>query len=112
MPQCEHALHGDDLRKNVDFCVHTEICEDLWAPIPPSTYAALRGLAVLDTPADERFDRVTRIGAAALDVPIAEQLAAKVRRVASLLRPHLPAGQTVASAMPPGTPLHFRTRIL
>ena len=33
--------------------------------------AALRGLAVLDTPADERFDRVTRIAAAALDVPIA-----------------------------------------
>jgi len=32
---------------------------------------ALRELAVLDTPAEERFDRVTRIAAAALDVPIA-----------------------------------------
>lgn len=33
--------------------------------------AALRELAVLDTPAEERFDRVARIAAAALDVPIA-----------------------------------------
>ncbi len=27
--------------------VHVEICEDLWAPIPPSTWAALGGAAVL-----------------------------------------------------------------
>jgi NAD+ synthase (glutamine-hydrolysing) len=27
--------------------VHVEICEDLWAPIPPSTYAALAGATVL-----------------------------------------------------------------
>ncbi|MGH7482368.1 MAG: NAD(+) synthase [Longimicrobiales bacterium] len=27
--------------------VHAEICEDLWAPIPPSTYAALAGATVL-----------------------------------------------------------------
>jgi len=27
--------------------VHMEVCEDVWAPIPPSTYAALRGATVL-----------------------------------------------------------------
>lgn len=27
--------------------LHVEICEDLWAPIPPSTYAALAGATVL-----------------------------------------------------------------
>jgi NAD+ synthase (glutamine-hydrolysing) len=27
--------------------IHTEICEDLWAPIPPSTHAALAGATVL-----------------------------------------------------------------
>ncbi len=27
--------------------IHAEICEDLWAPIPPSTYAALAGASVL-----------------------------------------------------------------
>ncbi|MCW8092343.1 NAD(+) synthase [Alteromonas sp. ASW11-130] len=27
--------------------IHTEICEDLWTPIPPSTYAALAGATVL-----------------------------------------------------------------
>lgn len=31
----------------------------------------LRGFAILDTPAEERFDRLTRIAAAALNVPIA-----------------------------------------
>ena len=29
------------------FAVHVEICEDLWVPIPPSTYAALSGATVL-----------------------------------------------------------------
>ena len=29
------------------FALHAEICEDLWAPIPPSTYAALAGATVL-----------------------------------------------------------------
>ena len=29
------------------FDLHVEICEDLWAPIPPSTYAALGGATVL-----------------------------------------------------------------
>lgn len=30
-----------------DFAVHVELCEDLWAPIPPSTYAAFAGATVL-----------------------------------------------------------------
>ncbi len=30
-----------------DFVLHTEICEDVWTPIPPSTYAALGGATVL-----------------------------------------------------------------
>jgi NAD+ synthase (glutamine-hydrolysing) len=30
-----------------DFALHVEICEDLWAPIPPSTYAALAGATLL-----------------------------------------------------------------
>ncbi len=30
-----------------DFSLHVEICEDLYAPIPPSTYAALAGATVL-----------------------------------------------------------------
>ncbi len=30
-----------------NFVVHMEICEDVWAPIPPSTYAALGGATVL-----------------------------------------------------------------
>jgi NAD+ synthase (glutamine-hydrolysing) len=29
------------------FTVHVEICEDLWTPIPPSTYAAMAGATVL-----------------------------------------------------------------
>jgi len=33
---------------NIDgFALHTEICEDVWAPIPPSTIAALAGATVL-----------------------------------------------------------------
>lgn len=30
-----------------DFSLHVEICEDLWTPIPPSTWAALAGATVL-----------------------------------------------------------------
>ena len=29
------------------FLLHTEICEDVWTPIPPSTYAALAGVTIL-----------------------------------------------------------------
>src|SRR5581483_9257894 len=30
-----------------NFTVHVEICEDVWTPIPPSTYGALAGATVL-----------------------------------------------------------------
>ncbi|MBO0727427.1 MAG: NAD(+) synthase, partial [Blastocatellia bacterium] len=30
-----------------DFSLYVEICEDLWAPIPPSSYAAMAGATVL-----------------------------------------------------------------
>ena len=30
-----------------DFRLHVEICEDLWSPVPPSTWAALAGATVL-----------------------------------------------------------------
>jgi NAD+ synthase (glutamine-hydrolysing) len=30
-----------------DLVVHVEVCEDLWAPIPPSTYGAMAGATVL-----------------------------------------------------------------
>ena len=30
-----------------NFVLHTEICEDVWAPLPPSTFAALAGATVL-----------------------------------------------------------------
>ena len=30
-----------------EFLVHVEICEDYWAPIPPSSYAALAGATIL-----------------------------------------------------------------
>ena len=30
-----------------NFALHAEICEDVWTPIPPSTYAALAGATVL-----------------------------------------------------------------
>ncbi len=35
------------LREIPDFTFHLEICEDVWTPIPPSTYAALGGATVL-----------------------------------------------------------------
>jgi len=42
---------GNDLiyrAENIpNFAVHAEICEDVWTPIPPSTYAALAGATVL-----------------------------------------------------------------
>jgi NAD+ synthase (glutamine-hydrolysing) len=30
-----------------DFAVHVEICEDVWAPIPPSSYGAMAGATVI-----------------------------------------------------------------
>ncbi|HXF62363.1 MAG TPA: NAD(+) synthase [Caldilineaceae bacterium] len=47
----QRAPFGNDLiyeAVNVpNFAVHAEICEDVWTPIPPSTYAALAGATVL-----------------------------------------------------------------
>ena len=47
----QEAPFGNDLifrASNIDgFGVHVEICEDVWTPIPPSTYAALAGATVL-----------------------------------------------------------------
>src|SRR5947209_4834070 len=49
---CDQSVpFGNDLvfaATNVeDFALHVEICEDVWTPIPPSTYAALAGATVL-----------------------------------------------------------------
>src|SRR5919199_2572088 len=41
------------------------------APDEARRIAALHALKVLDTPAEERFDRITRAAARLLDVPIA-----------------------------------------
>jgi NAD+ synthase (glutamine-hydrolysing) len=38
------VFHLDDIE---GFVLHAEICEDVWAPIPPSTYASLGGATVL-----------------------------------------------------------------
>jgi NAD+ synthase (glutamine-hydrolysing) len=47
----ESVPFGNDLlfdAVNVEgFVLHMELCEDLWAPIPPSTYGALAGATVL-----------------------------------------------------------------
>jgi NAD+ synthase (glutamine-hydrolysing) len=45
------APFGTDLifrhAQNRDFVLHVEICEDLWVPAPPSSYAALAGATVV-----------------------------------------------------------------
>ena len=47
----ERVPFGNDLifraREDERFALHVEICEDVWVPIPPSTYAALRGATIL-----------------------------------------------------------------
>lgn len=47
----EQVPFGNDLvfraANYADFRLHVEICEDLWVPIPPSTYGALAGATVL-----------------------------------------------------------------
>jgi len=47
----ERLPFGNDLLFNAanveGFKLHVEICEDVWTPIPPSTYAALAGATVL-----------------------------------------------------------------
>ncbi|MGM0509413.1 MAG: NAD(+) synthase [Fusobacteriota bacterium] len=34
-------------KENKDICIGVEICEDLWVPIPPSSYQALNGATIL-----------------------------------------------------------------
>ncbi len=47
----ESVMFGNDLifeaANLAGFTFHIEICEDLWVPIPPSTYAALSGATLL-----------------------------------------------------------------
>jgi NAD+ synthase (glutamine-hydrolysing) len=47
----ETVAFGNDLvfdASNIPgFALHVEICEDLWSPIPPSTYGALAGATIL-----------------------------------------------------------------
>lgn len=47
----EQVPFGNDIifdATNIEnFSLHVEICEDLWSPIPPSSYAALAGATVL-----------------------------------------------------------------
>ena len=47
----ERVPFGNDLvfeaKTLPHFALHAEICEDVWTPIPPSTYAALAGATVL-----------------------------------------------------------------
>jgi NAD+ synthase (glutamine-hydrolysing) len=47
----ERVPFGNDLLFNAsnvaDFTLHVEICEDVWTPIPPSSFAALAGATVL-----------------------------------------------------------------
>ena len=46
-----HVPFGNDLvfaaGNTENFKLHVEICEDVWTPIPPSTYAAMAGATVL-----------------------------------------------------------------
>jgi NAD+ synthase (glutamine-hydrolysing) len=50
-PLGESVPCGSDLvftsRDDPSFAIHVEICEDVWVPIPPSTYGALAGATVL-----------------------------------------------------------------
>ncbi len=41
------AARGQSPKGTVPFVLHTEVCEDIWVPIPPSTLAALAGATVL-----------------------------------------------------------------
>lgn len=48
-----------------------QLLEPAVPPDEANRLAALRGLNILDTPAEERFDRLTRLAQRLLDVPIA-----------------------------------------
>jgi GAF domain-containing protein len=62
------------LRTKLRAAVLRRACRWQCAPLPPDEaerLAALHGLGLLDTPAEERFDRWTREAARLLDVPVA-----------------------------------------
>ena len=53
------------------FVLHVEICEDLWVPIPPSTYGALAGATVLaNLSASNITDRQGRLPPGAVRVAV------------------------------------------
>ena len=61
-------------RAHIQAWILRSACRWARAPLPPgenARLAALRELAILDTPPEERFDRITRVAAALADVPIA-----------------------------------------
>ena len=41
---CDILFQNEDIK---EYCIGVEICEDLWAPVPPTSYAALSGASVL-----------------------------------------------------------------
>lgn len=41
---CDILFQDEDME---EFCVGVEICEDLWSPVPPSSYAAVSGACVV-----------------------------------------------------------------
>lgn len=47
----QEVLFGNDIlirsKEYPSFVLHTEVCEDIWVPIPPSAHAALAGATVL-----------------------------------------------------------------
>ena len=61
-------------RAHIQSWIMRAACRWARAALPPdedTRLAALRDLAILDTPPEERFDRITRVAAALADVPIA-----------------------------------------
>ncbi len=61
-------------RAHIQAWLMRSACRWIRAEVPPDEdirLAALRDLSILDTPAEARFDRITRVAAALADVPIA-----------------------------------------
>jgi NAD+ synthase (glutamine-hydrolysing) len=52
------------------FALHVEVCEDLWAPISPSSYAALAGATVRQSLREQCDHRQSRVPTPALRLPI------------------------------------------
>ena len=73
----EQVPFGNDLifeAGNVEgFRLHAEICEDVWTPIPPSTYAALAGATVLVEPlGQQHHHRQGRIPPQPVRLPVGQ----------------------------------------